>query len=149
MKARFHSRHGNQDYNGVFLGWNWHADKPDSPSAPNYSIHLPSAITSPLLTLSVAVTADDAPGDEEDDKDGTTSFSVEAVSANGAAARVVSASFMPLLPPLHVQFTKLERWMKSFSEVPPSQFFRPLRFLSAHLCKPIQPLIHIKSGVFA
>ena len=45
---------------------------------------------------------------------------MEAVDAAGVSARVDAAAFMQLLPPLHVQFTKLEildkQWYKDSSE---------------------------------
>jgi hypothetical protein len=70
-----------------------------------------------MLELSIAATDDDAPtpdkkhakpNDDAEEKDEPTEFSVEAMDAAGVSARVNSASFMELLPPLHVQFTKFE-----------------------------------------
>lgn len=112
-------RDGTRDYNGVFLGWNWQKASKPPQNAPSYSIDFPADVDSPALSLSVAATDDDAPdpqhkdakpSDDVEENDGTTNFSIEAVSANGSAARVAVDSFMLLLPPLHVQFTKLE-WL--------------------------------------
>lgn len=111
-------RDGSREYNGVFLGWNWQkAGKPPA-SPPNYSIDLPPGMDLPALALSIAATDDDAPepqnknakpSDDVEEKDGTTNFSVEAISANGASAHLSANAFMMVLPPLHVQFTKIER----------------------------------------
>jgi dienelactone hydrolase len=108
---------GSREYNGVFLGWNWEKAKKPPVPPPNYAIDLPPGLDFPGFDMSVAVTDDDAPepnqknakpSEEVEEKDGPTEFSLEAVSANGASARVVSNSFAFLPPPFHVQFTKLE-----------------------------------------
>jgi len=114
-EAKIPFRSGDRDYNGVFLGWD---KKPAS-----YTVDLPPLETAQTLNLSVAATDDDPlekGNDEDEEKNETTDFSIEAVSASGATARVTLSDFHVLLPPLHVQFTKLEildtRMYKNSSE---------------------------------
>jgi hypothetical protein len=92
-EAKIPMRRSDRDYNGVFLGWN---KKPAS-----YTVDLPNAEAAQTLALSVAATDED-PLDKDGDEDEEKS------------------DFHILLPPLHVQFTKLEildsRLYKSSSE---------------------------------
>jgi dienelactone hydrolase len=104
-EAKIPMRSGDRDYNGVFLGWH----KNQKPAS--YTIDLPSAEPAQTLALSVAATDDDPlekDGDEDEEKNETTDFSIETVAASGATTRVALSDFHVLLPPLHVQFTKLE-----------------------------------------
>jgi dienelactone hydrolase len=102
-EAKIPFRRSDRDYNGVFLGWN---KKPAS-----YTVDLPNAEPAQALALSVAATDEDPldkDGDEDEEKNEPTDFSIETVAASGATARVALSDFHVLLPPLHVQFTKLE-----------------------------------------
>jgi hypothetical protein len=129
-------RDGSRAYNGVFLGWNWEMEKKAPFDAPNYSIDLPPGSDLPVLNISVAATDDDAPepgkqhakpGDDAEENNDTTDFSVEAVSANGEKARLDAGSFMPLLPPLHVQLTKWEQLDKRIYKESAEPAFQSLR----------------------
>jgi acetyl esterase/lipase len=107
-EAKIPFRDGDRDYNGVFLGWN--RGKGQKPA--DYVVDVPPGETASALALSVAAT-DDNPQDKDDDaeeeKNEVTNFSIEAVGANGARARLAVNDFLLLLPPFHVQFTKLDR----------------------------------------
>ncbi len=113
-------RSGDRDYNGVFVGWNWQKLKKPPAPPPNYTVDLPTGLTGTALALSVATTDDEAPDRSEkhpqpsddtgEEKDEITDFSIEAESANGVTASLPLSSTLLLLPPFHVQFTKLE-WL--------------------------------------
>ena len=115
-------RHGDRDYNGVFLGWNRGGKKP--PPVPAYSISLPDTVDAwklsgtSVLTLSLAVTEDKAPlpgknppedksKNKTEPKAAPVDFSVELQDAAGATARLPLSRFGILPPPFKVRFTKL------------------------------------------
>ncbi|HLJ48403.1 MAG TPA: hypothetical protein VKU01_20450 [Bryobacteraceae bacterium] len=124
-EARIPFRHGDRDYNGVYLGWNREPQKGMTPGMPVYSISLPEAHgnpgANPALSLSVAVTDEDAPPpglkpdekpkdnkkDEKKKEPEPTDFTVEIQSADGTTARVPLSRFGLLPPPFKVQFTKI------------------------------------------
>jgi hypothetical protein len=109
-EAKIPFRSGDRDYNGVFLGWFVGGDKAKKPAT--YTVDLPPTETGQALALSVAATDEDPAekdGDGDDEKNEVTDFSIEAVSTSGTSARLALSDFHVLLPPLHVQFTKLER----------------------------------------
>ena len=134
-------RNGSRDYNGVFIGWNWEKAKKPPASAPAYTVDFPpgqdlSKLNLPMLNMSVAITDDDAPepgkkkakpNEDVEEKDGPTSFSVEASSANGASARVDSNSFAFLPPTFHVQFIKLTRLDKEMYKNSAEPAFQTIR----------------------
>lgn len=123
-EGRIPFRHGDRDYNGVFLGWNREGRKP-GPVA-SYSVDLPQGTPvdgSSALTLSIAVTDENAPppgkdkkpedkkaNKDESSKPQTTDFTVVARSQDGAEAAVPLSRFGTLLPPIKVKFTKLD-WL--------------------------------------
>jgi hypothetical protein len=110
----------------VFLGWNREGTK--SEPVATYSIDLPQGVpvdAQSELTLSIAVTDEEAPPpgknkkDEEkkskekqNDKSQTTDFTVNALTSDGAEASVPLSRFGTLLPPIRVKFTKLD-WLDS------------------------------------
>jgi dienelactone hydrolase len=120
-------RHGDRDYNGVFLGWNRAEQKKgEKPAVPVYSISLPADAAqnwnispSSVLTMSLAVTEDKAPppgktlDDMPPDKDADkkqpepTDFTIELQSAGGATASLALSRFGVLPPPFKVRFSKL------------------------------------------
>jgi hypothetical protein len=89
-------RSGERSSNGVFLGW--------TGKNATYSVTLPgpgAADRNSLLTMSVAVTADDA-------NQSPTDFTVALQSDNGAEVRLPVSRYRPLWGPVRVRFTKSE-----------------------------------------
>jgi hypothetical protein len=118
-------RHGDRDYNAVFLGWN-RAEQKKGAGSPVYSMFLPADGArnwklgpNSVLTMSLAVTDDKAPPpgktleDMPQDKDQNkkkpepTDLTVELTTAGGATARLPLSRFGILPPPFKVQFSKL------------------------------------------
>ncbi len=131
-EGRIPYRHGDRDYNGVFLGWNReHAKGKPEPPVATYAIELPQNAArdwkldgSSALTLSIAVTEDKAPlfgkkpndkpdqaekeaDKQEESKPEVTDFTVELQTLDGAVVKLPLSKFRALLPPIKVQFTKL------------------------------------------
>jgi hypothetical protein len=130
-EGRIPFRHGDRDYNGVFLGWNREGAKGMGP-VPVYTIALPAGAAGKLglgpksvLALSVAVTDDEAPlpGKPRDEASKTakstskatkskgpagegTDFTVELESAPGVSAKLPVSRFAVLPPPFEVRFMK-------------------------------------------
>lgn len=137
-EGRIPFRHGDRDYNGVFLGWNRQPDKAVKPEpVPAYTIELPPNVgkdwnlnSQSALTFSIAVTDDKAPPPGKAPKDAApkkekpkpelTDFTVTAQSSDGSAAALPLSHFGALLPPIKVKFTKLDwldtQWYAKSSE---------------------------------
>jgi dienelactone hydrolase len=155
-EGRIPYRKGDRDYNGVFLGWNReHAKAKPEPPVATYAIDLPPNFArewrldaDSALTLSIAVTDEKAPrfGKEPNDEDEeetsppnknkpeVTDFTVEVQTQDGLMARLPLSRFGALLPPLKVQFTKL-------------QFLDSLEY--KHASEPIFQTIELPLSAFA
>lgn len=139
-EGRIPFRHGDRDYNGVFIGWNRGPQKKrGGGELPSYSITLPEHLPASLnlndrsaLTLSIAASDEKAPAKQEEESDDneskkdrnskpeSTDFTVEAESLDGVAVAFPLSRFGPLLPPIKVQFTKLN-WLDSKAYSKPSE----------------------------
>ncbi len=126
-EGRIPFRHGDRDYNGVFLGWNReHRKGTPEPPAASYAIELPDNLArdwqldgQSALNLSIAVSDEKAPppGKKPNDKAAApkqpkekpelTDFTVEMETQDGVAVRLPVSRFAALLPPLKVKFMKL------------------------------------------
>ncbi len=150
-EGRIPFRHGDRDYNGVFLGWNRAQKVPKGRAVPTYSIELPDPLGrdwridgNSVLSLSLAVSDADPPMDENEEADekreikkeaksqrDTTDLSVEMQSQDGVRVSLPLSRFGVLLPPFKVKFTKLElldkQIYKSASEPIFQTFDLPLR----------------------
>jgi dienelactone hydrolase len=130
-EARIPWRHGDRDYNGVFLGWNRGKGAP----AATYTITLPAGAAvkwqlgeGSTIELSVAAMDEDAPlpgkkteeerkkEEEQKKKEQDKSkkkerespdFTIELVSSEGAIGAVPVSTFIAIPPPLKETFTKL------------------------------------------
>ncbi len=123
-EGRIPFRHGDRDYNGVFLGWNREGKKN---AMPTYSIELPPGLaqqwnlsSQSVLNFSIAVSEEEPPGQDEEGssprkskkrkkntKPELTDFTLEAVTQDGVTGATPLSQFGVLLPPLKVRFMKL------------------------------------------
>jgi dienelactone hydrolase len=140
-------RNGDRDYNGVFLGWNrTYAKGSPVPPPASYSIDLPPTLPGDwklgkqsLLTMSIAVTEDNAPpadkklkkkkleDEENDDKPTPTDFTIVMETRDGATVKLPLSQFNLLLPPLKVKLTKLEYLNKDMYKVESEPVFQSVR----------------------
>jgi hypothetical protein len=122
-EGRIPWRHGDRDYNGVFLGWN----RAKGAALPVYTITLPESAAAKwqlgaesTVELSIAALDEDAPlpGKKPDKKEkkpeeskkkerGSPDFTIELVSSDGATASAPVSRFAAIPPPLKETFTKL------------------------------------------
>ncbi|HKC12456.1 MAG TPA: hypothetical protein VKI41_10525, partial [Vicinamibacteria bacterium] len=143
-------RHGDRDYNGVFLGWNRSPQKDGTTALPVYSISLPEAGAPPwtlgpesILSMSLAVTDEKAPPpgkqpddeekedttkekDKKDAKEEATDFTIEMQTVDGVTSSLPLSRFGTLPPPFKVRFTKLARmdsWQYTKDSEPVFQTF--------------------------
>jgi hypothetical protein len=139
-EGRIPFRHGDRDYNGAFIGWNHESHKQRrGGKLPSYSITLPEPPPSDLnlndrceLTLSIAASDENPTTVEEGESDHnepkkdrnwrpeSTDFTVEAESLDGIAVAFPLSRFGTLLPPVRVQFTKLD-WLDKKAYSKPSE----------------------------
>lgn len=117
-EARIPTRSGDRGYGGVFLGWN----RENNDKVPLYTVFLPpdGVARGSLLTLSLAVTGDDAPlpghpledkskskkKKDESSKDEATDLTVELETTTGAKVGLPLSQFGTLMPPFRARFTK-------------------------------------------
>jgi dienelactone hydrolase len=122
-EGRIPWRHGDRDYNGVFLGWNRAKGAP----AATYTVTLPVGAAAKwqlgagsTIELSVAAMDEDAPlpgkiKQEEKKKEDKSKekerespdFTIELVTSDGATASVPVSRFITIPPPFKERFTKL------------------------------------------
>jgi dienelactone hydrolase len=124
-EGRIPWRHGDRNYNGVFLGWNRAKGAP----AATYTLTLPAGAASKwqlgeasTVELSVAAMDEDAPlpgkkKDEEEKKKEedkskkkereSPDFTMELLTSDGASVSVPASRFMAIPPPFKERFTKL------------------------------------------
>lgn len=122
-EGRIPWRHGDRDYNGVFLGWNRAKGAP----AATYTITLPGGAAArwqlgagSTIELSVAAMDEDAPlpgkkKEEEKKKEDKSKkkerespdFTIELATSDGATASVPVSRFIAIPPPFKERFTKL------------------------------------------
>jgi dienelactone hydrolase len=123
-EGRIPWRHGDRDYNGVFLGWN----RPQGAPVPTYAVTLPEGAAAKwqlgshsTLELSIAALDLEAPlpGKRKDEKDKkqeksktrdreSPNFTLELVASDGAIASAPVTRFAVIPPPLKAKFTKLD-----------------------------------------
>jgi dienelactone hydrolase len=127
-EGRIPWRHGDRDYNGVFLGWN----RAKGALAAGYTITLPEGAAAKwrlgktsTIELSIAALDEDAPlpgaksGKKNDEKPKepkesknkereSPDFTIELVTSDGVTARAPVSRFAAIPPPLTEKFTKLE-----------------------------------------
>ena len=127
-EGRIPFRHGDRDYNGVFLGWNRAQKISRNPAVPAYLVELPESLGRnwnidgrSVLALSLAVSEAEPPMDEDAEAEekketkkelksqpDTTDLSIELESQDGVRVSLPLSRFGALLPPFKVKFTKLE-----------------------------------------
>lgn len=109
-------RNGERSDNGVFLGW--------TGKNAGYSMTLPGlgiADRDSLLTMSIAVTADDA-------NESPTDFTVALQSDNGVEVRLPVSRYRTLQAPVPVRFTKIEYLDRLIYKEPSEPVFQTVEF---------------------